>query len=149
MCSLLWISIFTYFLSYHCFVCKAFISHQIRSDLGKKIGNFQVGISSEFLEGRKLHLIYHIVPFITEGKLFNTQYVSDIIWSREEPMIRQLHSFQEDRENRVHLKPLGHLANLQMSRLHSQRRQWHPSPILLPGKSHGRRSLVGCSPWGR
>ena len=31
----------------------------------------------------------------------------------------------------------------------SQRRQWHPTPALLPGKSHGRRSLVGCSPWGR
>ena len=26
---------------------------------------------------------------------------------------------------------------------------WHPTPVLLPGKSHGRRSLVGCSPWGR
>ena len=30
-----------------------------------------------------------------------------------------------------------------------QRRQWHPTPVLLPGKSHGPRSLVGCSPWGR
>ena len=29
-----------------------------------------------------------------------------------------------------------------------QRRQWQPTPVLLPGKSHGRRSLVGCSPWG-
>ena len=29
------------------------------------------------------------------------------------------------------------------------RRQWHPTPLLLPGKSHGQRSLVGCSPWGR
>ena len=29
------------------------------------------------------------------------------------------------------------------------RRQWHPTPVLLPGQSHGRRSLVGCSPWGR
>ena len=28
------------------------------------------------------------------------------------------------------------------------RRQWHPTPVLLPGKSHGRRSLEGCSPWG-
>ena len=28
------------------------------------------------------------------------------------------------------------------------RRQWHPTPVLLPGKSHGRRSLVGCSPFG-
>ena len=29
------------------------------------------------------------------------------------------------------------------------RRRWHPTPIFLPGKSHGWRSLVGCSPWGR
>ena len=28
-------------------------------------------------------------------------------------------------------------------------RQWHPTPVLLPGKSHGQRSLMGCSPWGR
>ena len=28
------------------------------------------------------------------------------------------------------------------------RRQWHPSPVLLPGKSNGWRSLVGCSPCG-
>ena len=28
-------------------------------------------------------------------------------------------------------------------------RQWHPTPVLLPGKSHGRRSLVGCRLWGR
>ena len=26
---------------------------------------------------------------------------------------------------------------------------WHPTPVLLPGQSHGWRSLVGCSPWGR
>ena len=30
-----------------------------------------------------------------------------------------------------------------------RRRQWHPTLVLLPGKSHGQRSLVGCSPWGR
>jgi len=29
-----------------------------------------------------------------------------------------------------------------------RRRWWHPTPGLLPRKSHGRRSLVGCSPWG-
>ena len=27
--------------------------------------------------------------------------------------------------------------------------QWHPTPVLLPGTSRGRRALVGCSPWGR
>ena len=36
----------------------------------------------------------------------------------------------------------GHLYQI------NQRRQWQPTPVLLPGKSHGRRSLVGCSPWG-
>ena len=29
------------------------------------------------------------------------------------------------------------------------RRQWHPTPLLLLGKSHGWRSLLGCNPWGR
>ena len=28
------------------------------------------------------------------------------------------------------------------------RRKWHPTPVLLPGMSHGQRSLVGYSPWG-
>ena len=31
----------------------------------------------------------------------------------------------------------------------NRRRRWHPTPVLLPRKSHGRRSLEGCSPWGR
>ena len=30
-----------------------------------------------------------------------------------------------------------------------QSRKWQPTPVLLPGKSHGWRSLIGCSPWGR
>ena len=30
-----------------------------------------------------------------------------------------------------------------------QRRRWHPTPVHLPGKSHGWRSLMGCGPWGR
>ena len=28
------------------------------------------------------------------------------------------------------------------------RRAWHPTPVFLPGESHGQRSLVGYSPWG-
>ena len=38
--------------------------------------------------------------------------------------------------------------NLWMCVCTLRRRQWQPTPVLLPGKSHGRRSLVGCSPWG-
>ena len=29
------------------------------------------------------------------------------------------------------------------------RMKWQPTPVFLPGKSHGQRSLAGCSPWGR
>ena len=41
----------------------------------------------------------------------------------------------------------GHLIQGQL--VLNPRGQWHPTPGLLPGKSHGRRSLEGCSPWGR
>ena len=40
------------------------------------------------------------------------------------------------------------IIHFYFSRLGSQRGQWHPTPVLLPGKSYGQRSLVGCSPWG-
>ena len=40
------------------------------------------------------------------------------------------------------------LRFLSTSNLNSWRRQCHPTRILLPGKSHGRRSLMGCNPWG-
>ena len=60
-----------------------------------------------------------------------------------------------------HCKQLLFLLNLQLflfyryksnqlffSSIALLRRQWHPTPVLLPGKSHRWRSLVGCSPWG-
>ena len=31
----------------------------------------------------------------------------------------------------------------------TQRREWLPTPVFLPGESHGERSLAGYSPWGR
>ena len=37
---------------------------------------------------------------------------------------------------------------LSFPRCHVWRRQWQPTPALLPGGSRGQRSLVGCSPWG-
>ena len=39
-------------------------------------------------------------------------------------------------------------AQLHSSHMLVWRGQWHPTPVLLPGKSHGWRSLEGCSPWG-
>ena len=39
--------------------------------------------------------------------------------------------------------------NLSKLRAIMGRRPWQSTPVLWPGKSHGQRSLVGCSPWGR
>ena len=36
-----------------------------------------------------------------------------------------------------------------LSNVWVRRKRWHPTLVLLPGKSHGQRSLVGCSPWDR
>ena len=44
---------------------------------------------------------------------------------------------------------LNELQELVMDREPARRRQWQPTPVLLPGKSYGQRSLVGHSPWGR
>ena len=52
--------------------------------------------------------------------------------------------------------PLSPLDLINLLQQHTELRetlylvvQWHPTPVLLSGKSHGWRSLVGCSPWGR
>ena len=39
------------------------------------------------------------------------------------------------------------MPEIDNSSLFFRRRRWHPTPVLLPGKSRGLRSLEGCSPW--
>ena len=51
-------------------------------------------------------------------------------------------------ESTWHLGPEEFQGKIQLASTSPRRRQWHPTPELLPGKSHGWRSLVGCSPWG-
>ena len=55
------------------------------------------------------------------------------------------------RQKDLHLCVQGYFGpdSSKPCRLWPQRRRWHPTPVFLPGKSHGRRSLVGGSPWGR
>ena len=48
----------------------------------------------------------------------------------------------------THVNFLVLIVHHNYARDNHQRMQWQPTPVLLPGKSHGRRSLVGCSPWG-
>ena len=40
------------------------------------------------------------------------------------------------------------VVDLNLNKPFTWRRQWDSTPVLLPGKSHEQRSLVGCSPWG-
>ena len=66
---------------------------------------------------------------------------------------RKLLTLTNCRESNIK-NPCVVITHFQQQRLEfkyerSRRRQWHPTPVLLPGKSHGPRSLVGCSPWGR
>ena len=49
-----------------------------------------------------------------------------------------------DKESTCNAEDLGSIPG---SRIFPWRREWLPTPISLPGKSHGQKSLVGCSPW--
>ena len=59
--------------------------------------------------------------------------------------------WSKSKRERQILYAITYMWNLKIQQTseQNQRRQWHPTPVLLPGESHGQRSLVGCSPWGR
>ena len=61
-----------------------------------------------------------------------------------------LHSVLPNHNRIIHnnTESISSTLEFALSQRQEWRRQWHPTPELLPGKSHGRRSLVGCRPWG-
>ena len=67
------------------------------------------------------------------------------------PAIPLLGIHNEDQNWKRHVYPNVHCSTVYNSQdmEATWRRQWHPTPVLLPGKSHGQRSLVGCRLWGR
>ena len=56
---------------------------------------------------------------------------------------------RQQQNHKCSCPPQTVLFKFSAGRVPGWRRQWHPTPVLLPGKSRGWRSLVGCSPWGR
>ena len=69
-------------------------------------------------------------------KLLTQQALAIILITRVAQMVESLPAVQENRFDSW----VGKIP---------WRRKWHPTPVLLPGESHGQRSLAGYSPWGR
>ena len=67
-------------------------------------------------------------------------------WPSRNPSLETLRNRQR---GFTRIFPTPWLLNLSWELGSPMRRQWHPATVLLPGKSHGWRSLVGCSPWAR
>ena len=74
---------------------------------------------------------WHLTPVLLPGK---------IPWMEEPGRLQSMWSLR-----------VGHdwATSLSLSTFMHWRRTWQPTPVFLPGESHGWRSLVGCSPWGR
>ena len=72
-------------------------------------------------------------------------------WWNLKFLFSDLKVWLEDRNKREHILilPFKNEYYLQSAINPDQRRQWDPNLVLLPGESHGQRSLVGYSPWGR
>ena len=67
-------------------------------------------------------------------------------WMKLEPITQSEASQKEKRQYNI----LTHIYGIYKDgNDNPQGRPRHPTPVLLPGKSHGQRRLVGCSPWGR
>ena len=77
--------------------------------------------------------------------------IKKIIRDKEDYYIMIKGSIQEEDKMIVNIYApnIGAPQYIRQTLRHKRRRQWHPTPVLLPGKSHGWRSLVGCTPWGR
>ena len=69
--------------------------------------------------------------------------------SREVLLCMFTHAVHSCTNTHSQTQPDRKLCTYCFHRRHRLGRQQHPTPVLLPGKSHAWRSLVGCSPWGR
>ena len=49
---------------------------------------------------------------------------------------------------KLYNNPMGYILPFHLKVNSIWRRKWQPTPVFLPGKVHGQRSLAGCSPWG-
>ena len=79
-------------------------------------------------------------PAFLSGE-FKWQWKWMLLW---EPLKHQKKTMPKANTRGQHME-----ISYSVSRGQKRRRQWHPTPALLPGESQGRGSLVGCRLWGR
>ena len=96
-----------------------------------------------------LHYISSGLVFFNKFEILNTSRLMGRKSNRGDICICMADSLCYTAETNTHTAALSltQIFSLPLSWL--WRRQWHPTPALLPGQSHGQRSLVGCSLWGR
>ena len=74
---------------------------------------------------------------------------SKILWTEKPGRLQSIGSQRvgHDRATSLSLSSAFSKTSLNIRKF-PWRRKWHPTPVFLPGKSHGGRSPVGYSPWG-
>ena len=92
---------------------------------------------------------YLTLEFKTTHEFSDTgSSLSNSNYRHKKECIKEIMNDLQNQNKIVYLRQSRNLEKSQDLGKDSRRRQWHPAPVLLPGKSHARRSLVGCSPWG-
>jgi len=109
-----------------------------------------ISIADKHKNHRKIseyNILVSLVPFVLIRGSVSAEVtevlVVDINWGRETATINSPQS-----EYSQVKQPQLCTYSFKIYFMVHWRRQWQPTPVFLPGKSHGQKSLVGCSPWG-
>ena len=128
---------------------------KLKSPLNKHVSNiceiclptymlFKPSADSKINDWWEIGYLYNLKYFLTKHLLIMKGEILTL--NREDSQIPFSHVIKVNITNNKTYCP--NLFQYMMYREDIWRRHWRPTPVLLPGKSHTWRSLVGCSPWG-
>ena len=107
------------------------------------ISRATVFCGAKFYSGcQTLGILSHLPPGLSRPAALRAGSGVEHRWTAPADLVSQI-------QNAGNINPNFVFATVLCLLRTSRRRQWRPTPVLLPGKSYGWRSLVGCSPWGR
>ena len=121
----------------------------LRSNLGKKTVKGSVTYTAIKCVCSQCNCIYLRVFILLKGTMKMNIKCQKQVWNWSVPLLMWIIDVIQFHTCFWHFMFIFIVPFKRMKTLMLRRRQWHPTPVLLPGKSHGRRSLVGCSPCGR